>query len=66
MSTLLHYQCISSSVYNIITSDLRQIADFLQVTWFPSPVKTDHNDINEILLKVALNTITLNHPNIIT
>ena len=33
-------------------SDLRQVSGFL---WFPH--KTDHHDITEILLKVALSTI---------
>ena len=38
--------------------------------WFPpsttvsSTYQTDHHDIAEILLKVALNTISLNHQNI--
>jgi hypothetical protein len=35
-------------------SDLRQIGDFLRVLWFPPSIK-----VTEILLKVALNTITL-------
>jgi hypothetical protein len=35
---------------------------FLQVLWFPPPLKlTGTHDITEILLKVALNTITLTH-----
>jgi hypothetical protein len=44
--------------YNIIkfVSDLWQVGGFLR---FPSPKKTDCHDITEILLKVALNTITL-------
>ena len=37
-------------------SDLRQVCGFLQVS---SINKTDHCDITEILLKVALNTVTL-------
>ena len=41
-------------------SDLRQVVDFHQVLWFPSINKTDHHDKTEILLKVVLNTITLN------
>jgi hypothetical protein len=39
-------------------SDLRQIGSFLWVLRFPPPIKSDHHDITEILLKVALNTIT--------
>ena len=39
-------------------SDLRQVGGFLRVHQFP-PNKTDRNDIAEILLKVALTTITL-------
>jgi hypothetical protein len=38
-------------------SDLRQVDGFLQV-FFTN--KTDRHDITEILLKVALNTITVN------
>ena len=37
-------------------SDLRQVDGFLQVLY-----KTDHHDIIEILLKVALNTIKQTH-----
>jgi len=37
-------------------SDLRQVGGFLRVS---STNKTDHRDMTEILLKVALNTITL-------
>ena len=40
-------------------SDLRQVGGFLQVS---STCKTDSHDITEILLKVALNTITLTPP----
>ena len=40
-------------------SDLRQVSGFLGVLRFPPPIKTDRHDITEILLKVALNTITL-------
>jgi hypothetical protein len=38
-------------------SDLRQVDGFLRVFRFPN--KTDRHNINEILLKVALNTTTL-------
>ena len=37
--------------------DLRQVGGILRVLKFPQPMKTDRNDITEILLKVALNTI---------
>jgi hypothetical protein len=40
-------------------SDLRQIGDFPPGTPVPSTNKTACRDIAEILLKVALNTITL-------
>jgi hypothetical protein len=41
-------------------SDLWQICGFLWILRFPPPIKkTDHHDITEILLKVALNTIFL-------
>jgi hypothetical protein len=36
-------------------SDFRQVVDFHR---FPSPKKTDHHDVTDILLKVALNTMT--------
>jgi hypothetical protein len=40
-------------------SDLRQVGGFLWVLRFPPPTqKNDRHDVNEILLKVALNTIT--------
>jgi len=41
-------------------SDLRQVGGFFWVLPFPPPIKTDHTDITERLLKVALNT---NNPN---
>jgi hypothetical protein len=37
-------------------SDLRQAVGFLRVQWFPPPIKLD---AIEILLKVALTTLTL-------
>ena len=37
-------------------SDLRQVGGFLRVLRFPPPIKTDSQNIAEILLKVALNT----------
>ena len=40
-------------------SDLRQVSGFLGVLRFPPPIKTDHHNITEILLKVAFNTIFL-------
>ena len=39
--------------------DLRQIGGFLRGTAVSSTNKTDRHDITEILLKVALSTITL-------
>jgi hypothetical protein len=53
---------VYSIQYYMITfvSDLRQVADFLRVFQFPLDTnKTDHDDITEILMRVALNTITL-------
>ena len=38
-----------------LVSALQQVGGFLQVLRFPPPIKL--NDITEILLKVALNTI---------
>ena len=40
-------------------SDLWQFSGFLRVLQFPPNNKTDCHDINEILLKVALNTLNL-------
>jgi len=40
-------------------SDLRQVVGFSQGTPVSHTNKTDHHDINEILLKVALDTINL-------
>jgi hypothetical protein len=41
-------------------SDLPQVGGFLRVLQFPPPIKlTESHNIIEILLKVALNTITL-------
>jgi hypothetical protein len=44
-----------------------QVGGFLRVLRFPLLSKTDSHDITEILLKVALNTITqtLNHSTLI-
>jgi len=44
--------------------DLRQVCGFLRLLRFPPPLnKTDRHDINEILLKVTLNTINQSKPN---
>jgi hypothetical protein len=40
-------------------SDLRHVGGYRRVLLVPLPNKTDRHDIIEILLKVALNTITL-------
>ena len=50
---------VYSIQHNVIkfVSDLQQVSGFPRVLWFPPPIKTDHHDITEILLKVALNTI---------
>jgi hypothetical protein len=36
-----------------------QVSGFLRILRFPPPSKTDRHDITEILLKVALNIITI-------
>ena len=41
-------------------SDLQQVSDFLRATHVSSTNKTDRHHITEILLKVMLNTVTLN------
>ena len=40
-------------------SDIRQIGGVLQVILFPQLIKTDHHNMAELLLKVALITINL-------
>ena len=55
---------VQGEVYSIqiyvikFVSDLQQVGGFFPGTPVSSTNKTDHNDIAEILLKVALNTIT--------
>jgi len=60
------FESRSGEVYSIqhyvikFVSDLRQVGDFLRVlTPVSSTNKIERHDITEILLKVALNTITL-------
>ena len=54
---------VQGEVYSIqiyvikFVSDLQQVGGFFPGTPVSSTNKTDHNDITEILLKVALNTI---------
>ena len=56
-----------SEVYSIqhyvikFVSDLRQVCGFLRVLLFPPPIKFDCHDLTELLLKVALNTLTFIH-----
>ena len=70
ISVLITTKVVSSNpahgeVYTIqhyvikFVSDKRQVCGFLRVLRFPSTNKTDHHDIIGILLKVALNTISL-------
>ena len=47
-------------------SDLRQVGGFLRALWFPPPIQTDRIDIADILLKVALHTITLTLTNLLS
>ena len=60
------YHPIHGEVYSIqqyvikFVSDLRQVSSFFPGTPASSINKTDHHDIAELLLKVALNTITQN------
>ena len=55
-----HGEVYSIQHYAIkFVSELQQVSGFLLVLRFPPPIKTNHYDITEILLKVALNTITL-------
>ena len=52
---------VSSIQHYVIkfVSDLRQVGGLLGYTGFPPTIKLDRHDITEILLNVALNTITL-------
>jgi hypothetical protein len=55
-SNLVHGEVYSIQHYVIkFVSDLRQVGCFLR---FPPPKTNDRHDVTEILLKVALNTIT--------
>ena len=57
---LLRRGVLDTTLCDKFVSDLRQVGCFLWVIRFPPPKKkTDCHDISEILLKVALNTITL-------
>ena len=40
-------------------SDIRQVGGVLKVLLFPQLIETDHHDMAELLLKVALITINL-------
>jgi len=51
MYLILHYMIK-------FVSDLRQVGGFFPCTPVSSTNKTDHHDITEIVLKVALNTTT--------
>ena len=57
----VHVKMYSIQHYVIkFVSDLRQVGGFRRVLMFPPPIKkTDRHEITYILLKVALNTITL-------
>ena len=58
-SNPVHGEVYSIQHYVIqFVSDLRQVGGFLLVFRFPPPIKLTCHDITEILLKVALNTIT--------
>ena len=75
ISAYPHWSCefkspsdeVSSMQYYVIkfVSDLRQVGGFLKVLTTPvsSTNKTDHHNITEILLKVAINTITITQMN---
>jgi hypothetical protein len=58
-------QMARCTLYNIqhyvieFVSDLQQVCRFLQVLQFPLQIKLTATYLTEILLKVALNTITL-------
>ena len=60
-----YFFCPRKGIHYVIkfVSDLLQVGGFLRVLREPilSSNKTDNNDIHEMLLKVALNTITLTY-----
>ena len=64
MTKVVSSNPVQGEVYSIqiyvikFVSDLQQVGGFFPDTPVSSTNKTDHNDIAEILLKVALNTIT--------
>ena len=72
-SSSFHWSIFHSEVFLIqhyvikFVSDLRQVVGFLQVLWFPPPIKLMAMIYNvaEILLKVALNTINQTKPSIL-
>ena len=57
------HQCEVYSIQNYVVkfvTDLLQVSGFFLVLRFPPPINLYHN-ITEILLKVALNTLTLDY-----
>jgi hypothetical protein len=50
---------LETTLCDNVVSDLRHVSGFFPCVPVSSTNKTDHHDITEILLKVALNTITL-------
>jgi hypothetical protein len=46
-----------TTLYDKFVSNLRQVGGFFLGSQVSSTIKTDHHDITEILLNVALNTI---------
>ena len=52
-------RCIQYNYAIKFVSDLAAGGGFLQVLEFLPPIKNDRRDITEMVLKVALNTITL-------
>ena len=56
----VHGKVYSMQNYVInFASDIRQVGGVLQVLLFPTLIETDHHDMAELLLKVALITINL-------
>ena len=59
-SNPVHGEVYSIQYYVIqFVSIVRQASGFVRVLKFPLPIKLTTNDITEIVLKVALNTINL-------
>jgi len=64
-SNVVSFNSVHGKVYSMqnyvinFASDIRQVGGVLQLLLFPPLIKTDHHNMAELLLKVALITINL-------